>query len=186
MLQRSQPPRPRDHLPGSPLHPDRGGRTLLGRLDTLCRRALQLCAGPGCGGSDGPVDGVGADPYPLDAQGSSDGQVESLALRPDGSTLYAGGLFTAFGGQSRPCLAALDPETGAADGPDFQLGAGPGTSCEVRALVFSADAHDLYLGGGFDSAGGAVRHRVAAVDLSSWTGSDVRRTSERADFLLFR
>ena len=110
--------------------------------------------------SEQPVGG-------FDAEGSSGGDVTSLALSPDGSTLYAGGLFTDFAGQPRACLTGLDPVTGAAKGPDFDLAAGPGTGCQVRALAFSTKGKDLYLGGGFDSAGGAVHHRLVEVDLTT-------------------
>jgi WD40 repeat protein len=103
----------------------------------------------------------------FDTNGSPYGEVFSLGLSPDGSTLYAGGTFPQLGGRSQPYLVALDPGTGSAVGPDFQVAANPGSFGAVLAYEFSSDGQDLYIVGGFDAAGGLPRHRFAEVDVST-------------------
>jgi len=89
--------------------------------------------------------------------------VRALLLSADGETLYAGGDFTAIGGQYRSHVAALDtasalPTSWApeADGP-------------VRALAHGAAATTLFAGGDFTVIGGQVRQWLAEVRLD--TGS---------------
>jgi len=88
---------------------------------------------------------------------SGDGGVFALAV--SGSTVYAGGTFTAFRGQPRSGIAALDASTGIATAWD------PNGDGAVQALVASGTT--IYVGGGFTSIGGQPRNRIAAVDAST-------------------
>ena len=88
----------------------------------------------------------------------TDGTVSALALV--GGTLYAGGAFAHAGGQERLRAAAIDTASGAATAwrPDLDP-----VDATVRTLAF--DGTRLFAGGTFTSAGGAVRHHVAAIDV---------------------
>jgi WD40 repeat protein len=77
----------------------------------------------------------------------------------NGSKLYAGGIFTAIGGQSRTSLAELDVSTGLATSWN------PGASSTVNALA--VDGTTLYVGGSFTSIGGQPRNRIAAFDMGT-------------------
>jgi outer membrane protein assembly factor BamB len=70
------------------------------------------------------------------------------AIAPWGSTVFAGGVFTTIGGQSRNNLAALDSFGSATSW-------NPGIGTEVRALKISHNT--LYVGG--DTGGGAGQYR---------------------------
>jgi hypothetical protein len=93
---------------------------------------------------------------------SADWNVHALAFTTNISgsvtAVYAGGDFTAIGGQQRKYVAALDGSGAAtswdpkANGSVFALGLGIGTVCA---------------GGGFTSAGGQPRSNVAALDLAT-------------------
>ncbi len=91
-----------------------------------------------------------------------DSTVESLALV--GTTLYAGGSFLNIGGQARNKLGAVDTLTALATAWDPAL-AGGTSGTFVQALSLSGTT--LYVGGGFGSAGGAVRDNIAAFDTST-------------------
>jgi hypothetical protein len=73
-----------------------------------------------------------------------------------GSTVYAGGDFSAVGGVSRRCLVAIDAGSGSA------LAWDPRPNDEVLALATSATT--LYAGGKFTSLGGVGRGGIAAFD----------------------
>ena len=92
-----------------------------------------------------------------DASGSLDAGVYALAL--SGSTIYAGGLFTAIGGQARSNIAALDAATGMATSWD------PGADAVVRSLVVSGGT--IYAGGDFANIGGRARNHIAALDATT-------------------
>ncbi|MEO5989865.1 MAG: PQQ-binding-like beta-propeller repeat protein [Candidatus Eisenbacteria bacterium] len=81
------------------------------------------------------------------------------ALATDGTTLYAGGLFTALGGQARSNIAAVDPLTGLATAWN------PGADNQVTSLAIGDSA--VYAGGTFTHAGGATRTGVVALDPAS-------------------
>src|SRR5262245_27443563 len=83
----------------------------------------------------------------------------SLPLAADGGTVYAGGEFTAIGGQSRSRVAALDAMTGIATPWN------PDADSTVIAIVASGST--VYLGGSFAIVGGQPRNRIAAMDATS-------------------
>lgn len=70
-----------------------------------------------------------------------DAGVRTLAASPDGSTVYAGGSFTAIGGADRPYLAALSASTGRATSWR------PHGSRTVLGVAVSADGSRIYAGG---------------------------------------
>lgn len=93
-------------------------------------------------------------------------EVYTLALRITGfqgdlTTIYAGGRFGSIGGQSRFCIAALDPLTGSATSWN------PNLNNTVTAVALSGST--VYVGGFFTNIGGQTRNRIAALDVS--TGS---------------
>ena len=99
------------------------------------------------------------------AAGASNGSVLSLALSPDGSTLYAGGSFTSLVNDSGAVrIAKLDASTGAADTTwDGHAAA----NNNVTALA--ATASTVYAGGSFTTIGGASDSYGVALDAT--TGS---------------
>ena len=88
---------------------------------------------------------------------SAGGEVRSLALSPDGTTLYVGGKFTTLDGSSRNRIGALDPGTGAL------LSFNPGASNDVYAIAPDATGSTLYVGGSFTNLAGSTRNRIGAV-----------------------
>jgi hypothetical protein len=80
-------------------------------------------------------------------------------LAVDGSTVYAAGVFSSIGGQSRSYLAALDASTGLATAWN------PGANGEVVSLAVSGPT--VYVGGGFTSIGGQSRSCIAALDAGT-------------------
>ncbi|WNF30173.1 LamG domain-containing protein [Streptomyces sp. C11-1] len=82
--------------------------------------------------------------------------VRSLALSPDGETLYAGGQFGAVNGVGVSNIAAIDTETCTVR-DDFKIA----VTATVRALAATGDT--VYLGGDFNSVGGQTRNKFAAV-----------------------
>jgi outer membrane protein assembly factor BamB len=78
-----------------------------------------------------------------------------------GATVYAGGLFTSIGGQTRNRIAALDAATGSATSWD------PNADNDVYALAASGTT--VYAGGDFTNIGGQTRNNIAALDAG--TGS---------------
>ncbi|WP_248358163.1 hypothetical protein [Anaeromyxobacter oryzae] len=93
------------------------------------------------------------------------------ALAVSGNTVYAGGDFTAVGGEPRSQLASFDATTGTltAWAPQLSAGIYHGTST-VQALALVGDV--LYVGGSFDKVDGESRIGLAAFDgsgqLTSW------------------
>ena len=86
-----------------------------------------------------------------------------FALAIGGGTLYAGGIFTRVGGQTRRGLGAVDAATGAlvtAFDPNVS-----GSFLEVRALALGGGT--LYAGGDFTRVGGQTRNNLAAVDAAT-------------------
>lgn len=84
-------------------------------------------------------------------------QIKSLALCD--SLLYVGGDFSAIGGQSRICLAAVDTSTGLATDWD------PGTNGMVWSLL--GDGNATYAGGGFTRMGGFPCASLATIHSAS-------------------
>ena len=86
-------------------------------------------------------------------------EIDALAI--SGSTLYAGGNFTAIGGQTRNRLAAFDLAAG-------QLNPwNPNADNTVYALA--ALGSRIYAGGTFTTVGGMPRARLAALDAATGT-----------------
>jgi outer membrane protein assembly factor BamB len=81
--------------------------------------------------------------------------VHALAL--SGHTLYVGGDFYSFGGQVRPCLAAIDDSVGRA------TTWAPGADFPVRSLAISGGT--LYAGGIFGAVGLLPCHGLAALSI---------------------
>src|SRR4029077_18522371 len=71
----------------------------------------------------------------------------------------AGGNFSIIGGQTRNCIARLDPRTGAADSFDPNAT----TSGIVYSIPVQADGKIL-AGGAFTSIGGQTRNYIARLD----------------------
>lgn len=92
------------------------------------------------------------------------GKVKSLALSRDGTVLYAGGDFTALGGQPRIRLAAVDTASGTLD-----AAWNPGANGAVSSLTISEDGTKVYVGGNFGQVRGRERNNLAAID--ALTGS---------------
>jgi fibronectin type 3 domain-containing protein len=86
----------------------------------------------------------------------------SVAVSPDGSTVYVGGSFTSVDGQPRDHVAAFSTTTGALTSWNPDAG-GP-----VSAIATSGDV--VYLGGAFAKVGGVARADLAAVS-STGTGA---------------
>lgn len=105
------------------------------------------------------ADGAVVDAFDPNVEGgvNSSGGVRALLL--DGGTLYAGGLLTSVGGQSRMGLAAVRTTDGTVvDTFD------PNVDGSVYALA--RDGAILYVGGGLTSVGGQARSGLAAVRMT--------------------
>ncbi len=89
------------------------------------------------------------------------GEIYSLALSRDGSTLYVGGNFNKIGVQKRSGIAALDTKTGLATDWD------PVADNPIYVLTLSRDGKILYVGGRFNNIGGHKRNGLAALDTST-------------------
>lgn len=88
------------------------------------------------------------------------GEVKSLALSPDGSTLYVGGSFTQVDGKTRFNVAAFDTSSGALL-DSFKPAIG---GSYVNAIV--ATDTTVYFGGLIGAANGVLRKNLAAVSTS--------------------
>ncbi|MGA2507122.1 MAG: hypothetical protein ABSF80_06580 [Chitinispirillaceae bacterium] len=87
-----------------------------------------------------------------------------VALAVSGTTVYVGGGFYSIGGQLRSCIAALDSATGNATAwnPNARSSYyGP----SVNVLAVSGTT--VYVGGDFDTIGGATRNNIAALDAAT-------------------
>ncbi|PVC85568.1 hypothetical protein DBP19_27520 [Streptomyces sp. CS090A] len=85
--------------------------------------------------------------------------VRSLALSPDGDTLYAGGQFGAVNGVGVSNIAAIDTETCTVRN-NFKIA----VSATVRGLAVTSDT--VYLAGDFTTVGGQTRSHFAAVSTA--------------------
>ncbi|MEU6082975.1 LamG-like jellyroll fold domain-containing protein [Streptomyces sp. NPDC047108] len=102
--------------------------------------------------------------------GSGTATVRSLAVSPDGKTLYAGGQFGAVNGVGMSNVAAIDIAS-CTPKPSFKVAA----SATVRALAATDDA--VFLGGDFTSLEGQSRRYFGAVN----TGGDLLPWKADAD-----
>jgi beta-propeller uncharacterized protein DUF5122 len=84
--------------------------------------------------------------------------VHSIALSPDGSVLYAGGTFTALGGEARNHLGAVNVAAAPSLHP-FN----PGTDNTVRTLAVAPDGSRVYVGGTFSTIAGVNQANLASV-----------------------
>lgn len=87
------------------------------------------------------------------------GQVKDLALSPDGSTLYVGGMFTTIDGLSRTKLAAFNTNSGAL------LAWQPTVNGGVSGLAASESA--VFIGGSFTVVGGQPHDGAAAISTAA-------------------
>jgi len=97
-----------------------------------------------------------------------DGIVDAIVSAPDGSRVYAAGVFTTIGSSdgrdNRTALAALNPGNAAVQAWDAGL---IGTA--VNAMSLSADAAYLTIAGQFADAGGQARANLARLDTTNGT-----------------
>jgi hypothetical protein len=87
--------------------------------------------------------------------------VNTLALSPDGRTLYFAGFFHSVGGRARNNVAAVDSTSGAVTHWNPRMSGIPNT---VYALCASRDGRTVFVGGGFDRIGGKPRAQIAQLD----------------------
>lgn len=95
---------------------------------------------------------------------STAGNTYALALSPDGATLYAGGLFTWAGGQTRSNAAAFSAASGAL------TGWAPAVNGPVRSLTADAASGSVFVGGAFTTVAGQPRTALAAVGADGVVG----------------
>ena len=101
----------------------------------------------------------------VDVGGSTNGSVYDLLPIPGGG-FYATGSFRNAGGAPINRIARWDGTSWSALGSGLEASSGAGTSGEALAL---APDGTLYVGGGFDVAGGLPAPYIAAWDGSSWS-----------------
>ncbi len=85
--------------------------------------------------------------------------VYSLAVSPDGKTLYAGGTFDHVDGSYRDDLAAFSTATGA-----LSTTWTPTANAKVNRIAVSPSGSQIYLGGLFANLDGVTRTYAGAVD----------------------
>ena len=102
------------------------------------------------------------DPHPSGG-GAVNYPTHVSALAVFGSTVYAGGLFTMVGGETRNNVAAIDAVTGAATSWN------PNADGYVFDLAVSGST--VYAGGYFTSIGGQSRNHIAALDATTGTAT---------------
>ena len=90
------------------------------------------------------------------------GQVRSLAVSPDGNTLYVAGQFTSINGLARYRLAAFDISTPALKLDPALKPWAPNVNATVYGIY--ATASTLYFGGPFSSVNGTARAGAAAIN----------------------
>ncbi len=89
-----------------------------------------------------------------------DEEVNSVAVTPDGTKLYAVGTFSSVNGVTRRGIARLDMTTGAAV-------AGFTADASARATEVAASNTTVYVGGRFTSINGTARGSLAALDAAT-------------------
>ena len=91
---------------------------------------------------------------------SVNGQVKSVTVSPDGTTVYVGGAFTTANGVGRNDIAAFNATTGALI-TTFTAG----VNGQVNSI--SVTSTTLYVGGTFSTANGNARSRLAAWNVKT-------------------
>src|ERR1022692_560022 len=91
-----------------------------------------------------------------------DGEVNALAVSPDGSTLYVGGHFTHADGSFHEFLAAFSTSTGA-----LISTWDPAASGSVLSIAPSPNGSEIYIGGNFAALDTVARTRAGAVDSAT-------------------
>jgi uncharacterized delta-60 repeat protein len=86
----------------------------------------------------------------------ADHYVHALALQSDGRIL-AGGHFTQLGGQSRPYLGRLNPDS------SLDTSFNPGADYDVTCMLVQTDGK-IVVGGGFTNLCGQVRNAIGRLD----------------------
>ena len=110
-----------------------------------------------------------------------DGTVRSLAVSPDGNTLYVGGGFSRAGWTTRHDAAAFDLRTGNVTAwAPVVSSAVSNEALRVVSLAVSSDGGRVFMAGPFRSVNGATAQGFMAV--SATTGANV--PGWRADYLL--
>jgi uncharacterized delta-60 repeat protein len=104
---------------------------------------------------DGSVDGGFQN-----GMAGADGEVEALAVQPDGKILM-GGFFTSVNNAHRSGVARLNPD-GSLDNA-FQNGMAGAEPSAVNALVLQPDGK-VVIGGGFTAINGVSRYRIARLN----------------------
>ncbi len=99
-----------------------------------------------------------------------------LALAVSDGTVYTGGTFTGFAGQTRNRIAALDSVTGAATSWN------PNANGWVYALAVSGGT--VYAGGYFTNIGGQARQYMAALDATTGAATSWHSDANGAVFAL--
>ena len=117
-----------------------------------------------------PVSGIPVPGFEFQGTNTSFGTLSVNALAVSAGTLYAGGSFTAVGGQPRRYVAALDPAGGFLI-PTFNASLSGGFN-GISSLVLAGSS--LYVAGDFSTVAGASLPRLAA--LSPDTGAAVNWT----------
>ena len=87
------------------------------------------------------------------------------ALTLSGSDLYAGGTFTAAGGNAANYIAKWNGKSWSALGSGIS---GAPANWTPRVLTLAASGNDLYVGGAFTNAGGIMARGIAKWDGGSW------------------
>ncbi len=149
-------------------------RPLVGMATPLAQPGAGAGGRPGPGATTVPPPSTRPERFSTSANstwGTSPGDPDKagrvLALVEAGGTVYLGGEFTGFvppAGSpvtARSYLAAIDVASGKL------LPWNPAPDGSIRALVVSADGRRLYVGGDFNSIGGAPARNLAAIDLAT-------------------
>ncbi len=102
-----------------------------------------------------------------DISSASSGNVQAIAVSPDGKTVYVGGSFDHAGGALQDDIAAIDAATGAVLAWNPNLKSESPLGSMVTTLTVSPDGSILYAGGWFNKVGDGVRNKLAAIYTSS-------------------
>jgi concanavalin A-like lectin/glucanase superfamily protein/beta-propeller uncharacterized protein DUF5122 len=92
--------------------------------------------------------------------GGSGTEITALAVSPDDSTLYVGGIFTTVNGAARDNLAAFSTSTGAL------TSWAPAAYGKVNTIAPSPSGSEIYIGGAFNKLAGQTDTYAGAVTTS--------------------